>query len=339
MYPEIDKIMKLLPTMQPLTYKATYPRRILPPEGFTNPKYFALSLFSALSVGYKPEFQMMPHVTGLINALMQLEYKVPTYFVRSEFAQAVAQTEPPEDFKFSEIKWPLPAMMFAIPTEFSLRYFGFNVPFISVSMAVPGTYPAVLKNLPKLDEPVQNLNHIDNQVDRFITVYNVYSESTVPVDYTGSFPLTMNVSDIVNAPFEDASYFDEKMVNMPHIVPSDLPHEGPQEREFNEKVQAFVIKLMLAITARPTLVQAGGQARAEKIKHGALWADALWHPNLVGWDYRAKRSTTEHGGETGTHASPRLHWRRGFWRNQPYGPKNSLRHLIWIEPVLINAPQ
>ena len=31
----------------------------------------------------------------------------------------------------------------------------------------------------------------------------------------------------------------------------------------------------------------------------------------------------------------RAHWRRGHWRNQPYGPQLSGRRLIWIMPVLV----
>lgn len=33
----------------------------------------------------------------------------------------------------------------------------------------------------------------------------------------------------------------------------------------------------------------------------------------------------------------RTHWRKGFWREQPHGPKNSLRKLIWIKPVIVNS--
>lgn len=39
------------------------------------------------------------------------------------------------------------------------------------------------------------------------------------------------------------------------------------------------------------------------------------------------------------HAGMRMHWRRGHWRNQPHGPQLSLRKLIWIAPVLVNADE
>jgi hypothetical protein len=32
----------------------------------------------------------------------------------------------------------------------------------------------------------------------------------------------------------------------------------------------------------------------------------------------------------------KTHWRKGFWREQPHGPKNALRKLIWIKPVIVN---
>jgi hypothetical protein len=32
----------------------------------------------------------------------------------------------------------------------------------------------------------------------------------------------------------------------------------------------------------------------------------------------------------------KTHWRRGHWRNQPYGERLSLRKIIWIQPTLIS---
>lgn len=357
MHPIITDFLKALPETQPITYKAIYPKRIEPPQGFLNPKYFAITLWSELKVGFEHEMTMLPHITGLVNALMQLEYQVPTYFVRSEFAQAVAQTEPPADFKFSEIRWPLPAMLFVLPTNFVLHHFGFMCPFLSVSCPRKGVYPAMLKHLPPCTDlrnvgmfkPPTSLYHIsplDNQVDRFNIVYPVYSKDRVPVDYTGSYPLTMNISEMGTAPYHDATYMEEE--SMPGVAntfglhsgpeASDLPAEGEQEKLFNQKVQMFAVKLMLALTARPTLIVPGGVSRPARIKKGRKF-DELWHPNLIGWTYQAKREIAS--GQQGTHASPRMHWRRGHMRNQPYGPKpwndSTPKRLTWIEPVLINA--
>jgi len=339
MYHQLDDFLKLLPQRQPFTHKALYPRRILPPNGYLNPKYFTVTLWSELCAGFKTEMQMLPHVTGVLNVLRQVQYGVPTYFVRSELAQAVAQTEPPDDFKFSEINWPLPAMLFVLPTDFVLKHFGFFCPFLSVTYTPRGVYPDCLPKLPQCELPLQAVNGLDNLIDRINIIYPVYSKDRLPVDYTGSFPLTMNVNEMGQCAFEDASYLEEKILNedLHNNLPADLPTEA-QEKLFSVKVQSFAVRLMLALTARPTLIKAGGVAREEKIKHGVKWLDALWHPNLIGWEYRAQRSEPSPDGG-GTHASPRLHWRRGFLRSQAYGPKNTLRRPTWIEPVLVNAPE
>lgn len=349
MYPELDKFLKGLPVRQPLTYKAVYPKRIIPPNGYLNPKYFAITLWSEYMVGFESEMNMLPHVTGLANCLLHLEYRVPTYFVRSEFAQAVAQTEPPDDFKFSEIQWPLPAMLFVLPTEFVLRYFGFMCPFISITRLDEGVYPAKLKNLPPCELPAQGVNGFHNQVGRVNIVYPVYSATApVPVDYTGSYPLTMNVNEMDSSPFEDATYMEE--AKMAHLFDKfesprtckDMPAEGEEEKRFNSKVQAFAVKLMLVLNAAHNITKLGSVARPEKIKKGHRVLEELWHPNLIGWDYRAQRVGAA-TGDHGTHASPRMHWRRGHMRNQPFGPKpwteQSPKRITWIEPVLINAPE
>ena len=339
----LDKFLDDLPQKQPLTYRALYPKRIVPPHGYLNPKYFTIALWSGLRAWQELDLRMLPHVTSYVNTLMLMEYRVPTYFVRSEFAQAVAQTEPPEDFKFSGINWPLPAMLFVLPTDFVLRHFGFMCPFISVTRTSAGVFPAALKNLPKLELPVEAHEPLENRVDRFNVVYPVYSKHNLPVDYTGSFPLTLNVNEMPNTRFEDATYMEDAISHAVDFdrAALDLPAEGEQDKNFAVKVQSFAVKLMLVLSACHDVITLGGIARAKKVKKGDRITEELWHPNLLGWDYRAQRATAT-GGEKGTHASPRMHWRRGHMRNQPYGPKPwveaSPKRLAWIEPVLINAP-
>lgn len=347
MHADLDSFLTRIPTRHPQTYKAIYPRKITPPGGYLNPKYFSVSLWSALEVGFQPEMTMLPHITGLMNALAQVQYRVPTYFVRSEFAQAVAQTEPPADFKFNEIMWPMPAMLFVLPTSFVMNYFGFMVPFLSISKADKGNFPEQFKNLPKCEMPLHAVHPIQNRIDRFNIVYPVYGKDATPVDYTGSYPMTMNVNQIDEAPYEDATYMEEEKLmaefgkyELDRTNPG-VPAEGEQERLFNMKVQSFAVKLMLTLTARPNFITIGTQSRKTKIKHGRV-RDEIWNPNLIGWDYKAQRPTasTDAGG---THASPRMHWRRGHMRNQPYGPKpwseTTPKRLMWIEPVLIGAAE
>lgn len=53
--------------------------------------------------------------------------------------------------------------------------------------------------------------------------------------------------------------------------------------------------------------------------------------NFVGNSF--KNSKNQSKDETGE-LSP--HWRRGHWRNQPYGENLKLSKLIWIKPTIVN---
>jgi hypothetical protein len=335
-FTHIDKIK----TEEPKTYRACYPRQITTPGGFTNPRLFTASLHYGLAISLWPEVNMLPHLTAYLSTLTQITYKVPTYFVRSEFAQAVAQTNPPEDFKIGEIKWPLPAMLFVLPTDFILKYFGFYCPFLSVARAEIGVYPDILK-LPETDIPKVLMNDLRNDAERMLVTYPVYSSiNNFPIDYSGAFNFDHNIADVAKADFHDATYVEEAALGIRINTDAvDVP-SGEAERKFQDKMMTFAIKLMLALTARPDLIKVGQQTRKHReIKHSRRTEvrEALWSANTIGWEYRATR---ERGGHAqGTHASPRLHWRRGHMRNQPYGEKLTLRKLLWIEPVLVNAPE
>ena len=329
---------------EPVNFAACYPRHITPPGGFLNPRYFANVLRSELEVACaNDELEMLPHLTGVLNCFKQLEYGVPTYFVRSEFAQAVAQTNPPKDFKFSEIKWPLDAMLFVLPTDFVLAYFGYMTPFISVVRATAGIYPDCIK-LPKLEplhpwERHADIKRLSNAVDRFISIIPCYSQESIPVDYTGAFNLSQNIGEIPACKFEDATYHEERLMNMELLPAKDQP-AGDAEKEFHNKVTLFAVKLMLALTARPHVIKNGVITRAAKViecKHPKT-RDALWSPNTVGWEFKAQRPAAEPGGG-GTHASPRLHWRVGHYHTVLFGQGKQERRLDWFEPCLVGAPE
>jgi hypothetical protein len=56
-------------------------------------------------------------------------------------------------------------------------------------------------------------------------------------------------------------------------------------------------------------------------------------PRWLGKDFKSKRSSES---STGTHSSPRTHWRRGHWRRVAVGQGRTERKVIWIQPVLVN---
>ena len=116
------------------------------------------------------------------------------------------------------------------------------------------------------------------------------------------------------------------------------------DSEFLEKMGVILFGTILAMNARPQLVEKGKLIKRVG-KAGSEQAREFWSPNVIGARYKFKREVPRivHGKfeqatrEGGTHASPRLHWRRGHYRNQPVGPGRKERKTIWLEPCLIGA--
>jgi hypothetical protein len=72
-------------------------------------------------------------------------------------------------------------------------------------------------------------------------------------------------------------------------------------------------------------------SKRNKLK-AALTADGYAIVRLVGTELDAGKPQQ---GATGL--SRRIHWRRGHWRMQPYGPESALRRRIWIKPMLVGS--
>ena len=106
------------------------------------------------------------------------------------------------------------------------------------------------------------------------------------------------------------------------------------DKALKDRVSALMLKLLVVLNTRPNLVERGQCVRPRRIKRGRVKCRELWSPNLIGWRYQVAA-----GIPAGTHASPRMHWRRGHIRNQPFGTGRTQRRLVWIEPMLIGVTE
>jgi hypothetical protein len=62
------------------------------------------------------------------------------------------------------------------------------------------------------------------------------------------------------------------------------------------------------------------------------------NPTIIGSSYQVKTQTSGEKVATGNRKSPTTHWRRGFYRWQPYGSRQQTKYkLTWIEPVLVKG--
>ena len=112
------------------------------------------------------------------------------------------------------------------------------------------------------------------------------------------------------------------------------------ESAFVKQLEHIVLQTILLLQTKPELIEMGS-AVGFGVSDGATnnfskrnSFNGLLNPNWIGRKYKPPQAKTT---PTGTHASPAMHWRKGFWRNQPVGQGRSLSAWRWIQPVLVNA--
>jgi hypothetical protein len=102
------------------------------------------------------------------------------------------------------------------------------------------------------------------------------------------------------------------------------------EKEFVDRVTELLIQTLLYLQRPGSLEKLESRGQPHR---GAKNKKEKLTPNIIGREYRAKSESGT--GERGTKAT---HWRRGFYRWQPYGSRSEPEYkLLWIEPVLVNG--
>lgn len=310
----LERIWEHCPNMRNLIY----PKSFLLPKGYEHPEIYALSAFSgALHVLRRanPEedkTQCSVHIT----CCSMIRYQVPTWFIGQELCEALLKTEPPQDLMIEEIQWPMPAMLFMLPLEFSQEYFGYTVPYITLAQF---DKDAVLRCPLKIYGKDPRTVEVRNE-QPFIVGTMLSWESGAPLHYDFRSPITRPVKDLMTAPFE--------------VISSGIITDEQVNRDLatDHKLINLAVNLLLAMTAEPELVTPESMIRPADKRNGVIRKRALWNPRFVGRNFRVEY---EPHAPTGSHRSPHAHWRIGHWRNQRHGPQNTLTKRIWIKPCFI----
>lgn len=320
-----EDLAKKMVDSYPKLWKRCCPRRYIPPNGYANPmtfSYFMMMSAIALSKGMVANDKMAG--TIMMVSELSINHNVPTFFVNEDFARAVSLTNPPEDYTLGEIKWPMPAITFVLPPQFMKEYAGYECHLITIANAPAGSYPSK-----PFSEELPLTGSWDNDVQRIGGHYLALVDG-VEVDFTSTYKGSSKISEACSEKPVDTSETwrgVEKMMGLP-------PADPQRDSYFLSRAVSLSIKLLLAMSARPNLIEHGALDRPAKMKKGKE-RDALWTPNTIGRGYRIvnERVPKEHQGGT-----VRMHWRRGHFRNQAYGLREAPSYkVIWIDPVLVNA--
>lgn len=121
------------------------------------------------------------------------------------------------------------------------------------------------------------------------------------------------------------SDWEPHMQTVANIVVNALCFMTSEHNDLNERFtdntpKSFVMKLKGADSPK----------HKQRLLSKAL-AHGFRRVKFLGDTYRRAPG---HGGDTAIAVQP--HWRRGHWRNQPFGEARLERKLIWIKPTLVN---
>ena len=309
-----DHLLKLRQAIEqkgPETLAVFEPRRILPPPLYDTSRIIAPLLYTTAAQAQldNPEEPTLRR-TGLSIVNRILKADVPVYFVAEPFARAVAATQLPDDFTLADLHWPMPGFVVGFPLPFMREYCGLVSSYVLCADLPAGDH-----------EPPPGLRHVlpTTSVPKAKAAFQFFDWSQ-EFDRMETYIGAYHIHDKVNEAVSNYAYLD--------YTGLDATGVKRAEQRLNLLVN-LMFKLLMVLNTNRDLIESGSCTRPARMKHGRQ-RNALWSPTFIGRQYRVQREAP-----AGTHAGPsHPFWRRGHLRNQPHGPRSSLRKLIWVDPVL-----
>jgi len=285
-------IIKKLEHEEPDLWRECYPRAYADAERYGSPKIAAAAIATAVT-WISGNYQSAPATVRNIYlaACVARRFNFPALFLAPDLFAAIAETEPPADLRWQDLPLPFEAGAFCLPAG-------------AFSHPTDGPCSVISWARIRADEQLQwpGLQKVALREDVFIVHVGLHAAS--------GFPLLDTVLNADSSPFVGDSHSPGVHTQPGRDGIYNLPLAS-SESEFLRQCRAIVFSTLLAIEARPALVSEGRRVTTGKRGHREMWT-----PNVIGREYRIARES----GEAGTHASPRLHWRRGHFRDQRHGP-------------------
>lgn len=255
------------------------------------------------------------------------DYDLPLFWLSADATLGADRTQAPSDIWLRDMKWPREVAIFLLP--------GSTIAGVDTDRETRADYSLVAVGLCRIhaNEMVEPPIWIDmpDEARRRLTVAYPEDGLVVLAVVRGMFRDRGRSAHPFYHLHAFSLPFDIKAseVDATTAIP-EHEEEITQSTHLAHRAKRIAVNAMLMLQARPELVES--RAKIKTIHDKKRGRVVLWEPRWVGRKFEIKREQP-----IGTHASPRMHWRNGHWRNQAYGPDSSLRKLIWIEPTFVAA--
>lgn len=247
-----------------------------------------------------------------------IEKKMPLMFIAPQLLEAVKRTSFDGDIDWIDLPLPYDSGIFVLPRGGLAHPTDGECACIMYSRVQAGKYPPPIEGigLPGVQ--------LVNGAFYFVALFP-YTDNPVWLDanFTMQGRRTVKLGNVF--------YREELMEPLPQLDNSSYL-DGPCEeadQSVIEQLGVLVFGTLLALAARPELMTKGRLEKKVERKDRVL---EFWSPNVIGKNYQLSKES-----QGGTHASPRMHWRRGHFRMQVCGHARAERKRIWLEPCLVAA--
>jgi hypothetical protein len=293
-----------------------YPRRYneLGATQYDSPKSVARAMLDAFLSFHMSDMVGTTEQNEALWASTMVKYGVPTYYLSHDMAVALTKTTPPKVIDCLDIALPFPAAAFMLPVGILNHPEYGPISFVAYTRNLGGS----CVNCP---HPVPAKRYNLNCVNSSFTVF-MRTVSGKMLHWTYDTALRMvdlkNQEELIELQ-KRYSHTSRLGYESQRFTPADI-------LSMNETIN-FIFNVLLLMMGKPELVERGQLLKRIK---GVGRPIEYWSPHVIGRTYKLRYEN--HDGTHGTHASPHGHWVAGFWREQPYGPHNSLRRPKLIDP-------
>lgn len=308
-------VQELVRRQAPNALAAAIPRVYAdPPAGYLTAQQLGLRLAVAVSsAAASKEYGADDPVTMVHGAIAEniIQLQVPVWWIGKDLVEALQATDLPPGLRFADVPYPLPSFALILPRGLIKDGEGGDVEYIQCNVT-----------------PVEE----DLKYHRGL--------------FTVSTMVSFNPAGAPSKPgpaYHNTEFLDDAIVqafqgiNERPILSYGYAEHVDGDTDMVKRIARVAISASFLLASRPDLVEAQENPirRVRSSLHGGGKVP-LQSLRWLGRTYRTIRPSPVPG--QGTHASPRLHWRRGHWRDQRIGEGRKQRKIVWIQPVLVGSP-
>lgn len=324
-------VERMVQELAPELMARYYPRIYEATGRYHSPKQCAAFLANSVLETQRVSYDKTPTAYRLMMPALEpmAQRGMPMFFIAPDLLEAVLRTDFSDDIDWTELALPYEQGIFILPKGAFVHPTDGEVSMIIWARFQKGDYPLP----PRLGRAVTEIRNQAMVLLALCPDNSIWYDSCLSAEHRKVLQLR---NLFYRAPGEPS----------PKVRKSSFMDEDLSEKDepFLDNIGTIAFGTLLAMNARPELLERGKLlrkvAKGEKVRE-------FWSPNVIGSRYKLKREVPKVVGgkfvhatrEGGTHASPRMHWRRGHFRNQAHGEGRRDRKTIWIEPTLIGATE